>query len=82
MAVKGKKKVLKKIAEAGKVFINATFNNTVVTVTDEEGNTLGWGSSGRAGFKGTRKSTPFAATAAVESVLGKARDSKRVRPEP
>src|SRR3989344_1067561 len=74
MAVKGKKKVLKKIAEAGKVFINATFNNTVVTVTDEECNTLGWVSSGRAGFKGTRKSTPFAATAAVESVLGKARE--------
>ncbi|TSC90140.1 MAG: SSU ribosomal protein S11P [Microgenomates group bacterium Gr01-1014_5] len=60
--------------ENGKVFINATFNNTLVTVTDEAGNTLAWGSSGRAGFKGTRKSTPFAATTAVETVVKKVRD--------
>jgi small subunit ribosomal protein S11 len=59
---------------SGKVFISATFNNTLVTVTDEQGNTLAWGSSGRAGFKGTRKSTPFAATSAVDTVIKKAKD--------
>jgi len=58
----------------GKVFITATFNNTIITVTDETGNTLSWGSSGRSGFKGTRKATPFAATSAVESAIKKARD--------
>lgn len=55
--------------EVGKVFIAASFNNTLVTVTDDKGATIGWGSSGASGFKGTRKSTPFAATTAVEKVL-------------
>lgn len=79
VAVKSKKKVSKDLGGVGKVFINATFNNTVVTVTDDDGDTLGWGSSGRAGFKGTRKSTPFAASAAVESVLGKLRTEKGLK---
>lgn len=71
-----KKQAKKRIAQSdnGKIFINATFNNTLVTVTDEGGKTLVWGSSGRAGFKGTRKSTPFAATTAVETVVKRARD--------
>jgi small subunit ribosomal protein S11 len=60
-----------KIAEKGKVYITATFNNTLVTITDDKGNTLGWGSSGSVGFKGTRKSTPFAATSAVDQVARK-----------
>ena len=60
-----------KITEKGKVFITSTFNNTIVTLTDEKGNTLGWGSSGSVGFKGTRKSTPFAATSAVDQVVKK-----------
>jgi len=60
--------------EKGKVFITATFNNTLVTVTDMAGNTLCWGSSGMAGFKGARKSTPYAATTAVEAVGRKAQD--------
>lgn len=60
--------------EKGKVFVNATFNNTLVTVTDEAGQTLAWSSSGRSGFKGTRKSTPYAATTAVETVLRRAKD--------
>lgn len=60
-----------KIIEKGRVYITATFNNTLVTVTDEHGNTLGWGSSGSVGFKGTRKSTPFAATTAVDQVMKK-----------
>lgn len=74
MAVKkqSKKRIVQ--TENGNVFINATFNNTLVTVTDEAGNTLAWGSSGRAGFKGTRKSTPYAATTAVETVVKKVRD--------
>lgn len=60
-----------KIVERGKVFITATFNNTLITITDDKGNTLGWGSSGSVGFKGTRKSTPFAATTAVDQVAKK-----------
>lgn len=63
-----KAKKTSKIVEKGKVFITSTFNNTLVTVTDERGNTLGWGSSGAVGFKGTRRSTPFAATSAVDQV--------------
>jgi len=57
-----------KIVEKGRVYISSTFNNTIVTITDEKGNTLGWGTSGSVGFKGTRKSTPFAATSAVDQV--------------
>jgi small subunit ribosomal protein S11 len=58
----------------GKIFISASFNNTLVTVTDENGNTLVWGSSGNSVFKVTRKATPFAATSAVEKVLKSARE--------
>jgi small subunit ribosomal protein S11 len=55
-----------------RVYINATFNNTLITFTDEEGKTLCWGSTGTLGFKGTRKSTPYAATTAVEAIAKKA----------
>lgn len=58
----------------GKVYVYASFNNTLVNVTDEDGKVLAWGSSGKAGFKGTRKATPFAATSAVEEVAKKAHD--------
>ena len=68
MATKG----IKKVVEKGKVFITATFNNTVVTITDIAGNTLYWGSSGMVGFKGARRSTPYAATTATEAVARKA----------
>lgn len=54
------------------MYILATFNNTLVTITDTSGNALFWGSSGAAGFKGARKSTPFAAATAVEAVARKA----------
>lgn len=57
-----------------RVYISASFNNTLITVTNESGEVLSWGSAGSAGFKGTRKATPFAATTAVEKVLKKARD--------
>jgi small subunit ribosomal protein S11 len=60
-------KKTKKIVEAeGVAHINATFNNTTITITDARGNALSWGSSGKAGFKGSKKSTPFAATVASE----------------
>lgn len=71
MAVKKNKPV----AEKGKVFITATFNNTLVTITDTAGNTLHWGSSGLVGFKGARKATPYAATTAVEAVARKAQEN-------
>lgn len=60
------------MASHGKVYITATFNNTLVTITDMAGNTLAWGSAGAVGFKGARKATPFAATTAVEAVARKA----------
>lgn len=62
---------IKKTVQKGKVYITATFNNTLVTITDMQGNALAWGSSGMAGFKGARKSTPYAATVAVEATVKK-----------
>jgi small subunit ribosomal protein S11 len=57
----------KKIVEAeGVVHIKATFNNTMITITDTQGNAVAWASAGKAGFKGSKKSTPFAATVAAE----------------
>src|ERR1051326_5668288 len=57
----------KKIVEAeGVAHITATFNNTLITISDLQGNAITWGSSGKAGFKGSKKSTPFAATVAAE----------------
>ncbi len=70
-----KKRSTLKIFENGKVYISATFNNTLVTITNDKGDTVAWSSAGASGFKGTRKSTPFAATTAVESVARKAVDS-------
>lgn len=65
-----KKKVT--IGSSGKVFITSTFNNTLVSITNDRGDVLSWGSSGAAGFKGTRKSTPYAATSATEGAVKKA----------
>lgn len=67
--VKVKKKGGAEVTEHGRVYITATFNNTLVTVTNDKGDTLGWSSSGARGFKGTRKSTPYAASVAVEEVV-------------
>jgi small subunit ribosomal protein S11 len=58
---------------AGRVYVTATFNNTLITLTDTIGNTLAWSSSGSSGFKGARKATPFAAITAMEHVAGKAK---------
>ncbi len=60
---------VKRTLSSGQVHIFASFNNTIVTVTDPQGNTVCWGSSGSAGFKGSRKSTPFAARLAAEQAL-------------
>jgi len=65
-----RKKVKKNVAE-GVAHIHASFNNTIVTITDRQGNTLAWATSGASGFKGSRKSTPFAAQVAADSA-GKA----------
>lgn len=69
-----KKTNIKKQSELAKVYISASFNNTLVTVTDRDGNALAWGSSGASGFKGTRRATPYAATTAVEKAVKKAKD--------
>jgi small subunit ribosomal protein S11 len=65
-ATKVRKKVKKNIAE-GIAHIHASFNNTIITITDRQGNALSWATSGGAGFKGSRKSTPFAAQVAAEA---------------
>ncbi|MDQ3239465.1 MAG: 30S ribosomal protein S11 [bacterium] len=67
-------KTTKRSVSNGRVYITATFNNTLVTITDTSGNTISWGSAGAAGFKGARKSTPFAATTAVDQTIRKAMD--------
>jgi len=59
----------KRTLSSGQVHIYSTFNNTIVTVTDKHGNTVCWGSAGSAGFKGSRKSTPFAARLATEHAV-------------
>jgi small subunit ribosomal protein S11 len=68
---KAKKKVKKNI-QTGIVFIQSTFNNTIITITDVSGNVLSWSSAGARGFKGSRKSTPFAAQVAAGDAAAKA----------
>ena len=63
--IRAKKKVKKSVAE-GIAHVHASFNNTIITITDRQGNALSWATSGGAGFKGSRKSTPFAATEAAK----------------
>ena len=70
-----KKRKEKRTVEQGRIYIKATFNNTIVTITDSQGNTIAWSSTGVHGFKGSRKSTPFAARVAADDALKKAVDS-------
>ena len=70
---KGKKKVSKNVA-VGIAHIHATFNNTIVTITDPSGNVISWSSAGGRGFKGSRKSTPFAAQLVAEDAARKSMD--------
>lgn len=65
---------VKKNVERGQAHINSTFNNTMVTITDMQGNALSWASAGQLGFRGSRKSTPFAAQEAAETAAKKAID--------
>jgi small subunit ribosomal protein S11 len=71
---KVKKKKEKKTVFEGNVYIQATFNNTIVTVTDLKGNTIAWSSAGSLGFKGAKKSTPYAAQTTAETATSRARD--------
>ena len=67
MAYKPRKRKVKKNVPEGKAFIHSTFNNTIVTITDKDGNAISWASAGTLGFKGSKKSTPFAAGTAAEA---------------
>ena len=67
-----KKKERKHVGSVGIAHIKATFNNTIVSITDTSGNVVVWGSAGNVGFKGTKKGTPFAAQSAAETVAKKA----------
>ena len=64
----------KKVLSSGQIHVYATFNNTIITITDKQGNTVAWASAGAVGFKGSRKSTPFAARLAMERALKTAMD--------
>jgi small subunit ribosomal protein S11 len=71
---KVKKRKDKKTVFEGNVYIQATFNNTIVTITDLKGNALSWCSAGSLGFKGAKKSTPFAAQSTAETATNRAKD--------
>ena len=72
--VKTIKKKIKKNITTGIAFVNATFNNTIVTITDDSGNVIAWSSAGAKGFKGSRKSTPYAAQIAADTAATKAQE--------
>ena len=72
--VKSIKKKIKKHITTGIAFVNATFNNTIVTITDDSGNVIAWSSAGSKGFKGSRKSTPYAAQIAADTAATKAQE--------
>ena len=74
MAYKARKRKVKKTVPEGKAFIHSTFNNTIVTISDKEGNVVSWASAGTLGFKGSKKSTPFAAGMSAEAAAKKAVD--------
>jgi small subunit ribosomal protein S11 len=74
-AVKRAPKKEKKNIPQGRIYVNASFNNTLITVTDLEGNTVCWTTSGGSGFKGTRKGTPFAAQVAAKNASDKAMEN-------
>ena len=73
-APKPKKKKAKRLVDTAIVHVKATFNNTIITITDVGGNTITWSSAGNKGFKGSRKSTPFAAQVAAEDAARRAMD--------
>ena len=74
MAKRRRRKKTKKIDTSGIAHIYATFNNTIITITDRKGNTISWSSAGRIGYKGTKKSTAFAAKQAAEAAATEAKN--------
>ena len=74
LKVKKPKKKIKKNITTGIAFVNATFNNTIVTITDDSGNVIAWSSAGSRGFKGSRKSTSYAAQIAADHAASKAQE--------
>lgn len=64
----------KRVVGTGRAYVQSTFNNTIITITDADGGVLAWASSGSVGFKGTKKGTPFAARLAAESVVKKVQE--------
>ena len=79
MAVKTRKRKVKRNVVCGMAHIHSTFNNTIVTITDPEGNAIAWSSAGALGFKGSKQSTPFAASQASEACAKVALDSGMVK---
>ena len=75
MAYKARKRKVKKNVPVGCVHIQPTFNNTIITISDENGNAVSWASAGTIGYKGSKKSTPYAAQMASESAAKKAYDA-------
>ena len=73
-AMEKKKQQIKKIVTKGQAYIKATYNNTIITFTDQQGNVLAWSSAGKNGFKGPKKSTPYAAGIVVKDAVEKVRD--------
>lgn len=75
VAATGKKKKSKIKLTRGRIYIQSSYNNTIVTVTDITGNVVGWGTAGRTGFKGSKKSTPYAAQKTMEDTIMRLKDS-------
>ena len=73
-SAKSRKKIIRQVPK-GIIYIQSTFNNSIVTITDTQGQTIAWASAGSSGFSGTKKSTPFAAQIAVRKALEKAKNS-------
>jgi small subunit ribosomal protein S11 len=71
---KNQTKKISRVVPSGRLYVSATFNNTLVSITDEQGAVLCWSSTGEAGFSGSRKSTPYAATVALENAINKAKN--------
>src|SRR6056297_3222750 len=69
-----RRKKVKRNIEKGQAHIKSTFNNTIISITDEEGKVIAWSSAGKVGYKGSRKSTPFAAQLAAENAADEAKD--------
>lgn len=78
---RGQKKIKKRVAASGVAHVKATFNNTIVTITDATGGVISWASAGKIGYKGSKKSTPFAASLAAESAAKEAVDMGMQRVE-